>query len=199
MNYKKTITIVLCILLCSAFHGVWAQGNIQISLFGDPGISSAYGDYPSEYNPTVDFSFHAGARVRINEAFGTPFMMAFDCGFLDIAYNGHVDATDTYFYTSYNFLAFNALTGVTFGSGYLAGGLYYAKSLGGDSYQEYADRWISLDQKDDLGLVAELGKDLGEYITVGIQGRFGIPSIGSSVDIKTWALHGKLAINLFSF
>jgi hypothetical protein len=48
-----------------------------------------------------------------------------------------------------------------------------------------------------LGLLAELGKDLGKYFTVGIQARVGLPSIGSSIDLKTWALHGKLAINIF--
>lgn len=203
MNYLKTSTIVLSLVMCAAFHTLCAQGNdsnnIQIAIFADPGISGAYGDYPSEYNSSVEFSFSAGARLRMNQGFGTNMMFAFDIGFLEIAYRGQVEATDTYFYSSYDFLAFNSLAGIKIGDGYLGAGLFYAKSLGGDSYQEYIDRWITLDQKDDFGLMAELGKDLGKYLTIGIQGRFGIPSIGSSVDIKTYALHGKLSINIFQF
>lgn len=173
--------------------------GIQIGIFGNPGISSAYGEYPSTYNASVDFSFSAGARVRLNQAFGNNLMLAFDIGFLEIGYNGTVDVTDSYFYTSYDFLTFNFLAGVPLGSGYFGGGLYYAASLGGDQYQEFIDRWITLDQKGDFGLLVELGKDLGPYFTVGVQGRFGLASVGESVDIKTWALHGKIGINIFSF
>ena len=203
MNYLRIISIFITVASVSVFHTLSAQtsssGSTQIALFADPGISGAYGDYPSEYNSTIDFSFSAGVRVRINQAFSTKMIFAFDCGFLEVAYQGTVDATDTYFYSSYDFLTFNSLAGMSSGKGYLAGGLFFAKSLGGDSYQEYSDRWISLDQKDDFGLLGEVGKDLGKYLTVGIQGRFGIPSIGNSVDIKTWALHGKLNINIFEF
>ena len=201
MKYLKTISLTFYLALFSFFVAK-AQGNesngVQISIFGNPGISSAYGEYPSEYNSSVDFSFSAGARVRIYQAFNTKMMLNFDVGFLEVAYNGHVAPTDSRFYSSYDFLTINILPGIALGEGYLLGGLYYAKSLGGDQYQEYIDRWISLTQQNDLGLAAEIGKDLGEYITIGVQGRLGIKSIGKSVDIKTWALHGKLGINIFT-
>ena len=202
MNYTKTITIIFSFALCLVFQNTNAQSNdsddIQISLFGNPGISSAYGEYPSGYNSSVDFSFSAGARIRINNVFNSKMLLALDCGFLEVAYNGYVDPTDSYFYSSYDFLTINVLTGIPFGSSYVTGGLFYAISLGGDQYQEYTDRWVSLDQKSDFGLAVEMGKDLGKYLTVGIQGRLGILSIGESVDIKTWALHGKLGINIFT-
>jgi hypothetical protein len=173
--------------------------GIQIGIFGNPGISSTYGDYPSTYNASVDFSFSAGARVRVNQAFGKNLMLAFDFGFLEIGYNGRVDATDSYFFTSYDFLTINLLAAAPIGSGYVGGGFYYAPSLGGDQYREYTDEWVTLEQKSDMGLLFEAGKDLGQYFTVGLQGRLGLVSIGESVEIKTWALHGKIGINIFSF
>ena len=79
MNYLKTSTIVLSIALCSVIHNLCAQennsNNIQISIFADPGISGAYGEYPSEYNSKVEFSFNAGARIRLNQAFGAKMML----------------------------------------------------------------------------------------------------------------------------
>ncbi len=185
------------------FYDLQAQdtnsGNIQIAIFGDPGISGCYGDYPSENNSTLEFSFSAGARLRVNEAFGNNMLLAFDFGFLDVAYRGTNPGTSTYFFSSYEFLTFNGLVGIPIGTGYIGGGVYYAKALTGDRYEEFTDRWFSLDHKDDIGVLAEFGKDLGQFITIGIQGRFGIPSIGESVDIHTWALHGKLAFNIFKF
>jgi len=123
-----------------------------------------------------------------------------DFGYLEIAYKGFVDPTDTYFYNNYDFLAFNVMGGTSLGEiAYFSGGLYFAKSLGGDSYREYTDTWVSLDMKNDFGLVAEIGKNLGDYFTIGVQGRFGLKSIGEKTDQKTWAIHGRLIINIFKF
>ena len=91
MNPLKTITTIFCVVLC-VFYTLKAQdkgeSNIQLAIFGDPGISGCYGDYPSEYNSTLEFSFSAGVRVRINEALGSNALLAFDFGFLDVAYRG---------------------------------------------------------------------------------------------------------------
>lgn len=201
MNHPRTFTIILSIVLSSVFSNMRAQennpGHIQIGIFADPGISSTYGDYPSEYNASPEFSISAGVRARLNQAFGTNMMLAADFGFIEIAYRGFVDPTDSYIYTTYDFLTFNFLAGVPLGPSYAAGGFYFAKSLGGNQYKEYTDKWVSLSQKSDIGLLAEMGVDLGKYISLGVQGRVGIPSIGSSIDIKTWALHAKLGINIF--
>ena len=135
MRYSKTTIFILSVALSFIVHESKAQSSgpgIQIGIFGNPGISNAYGDYPSSYNSSIDFSFSAGARVRLNQAFGSKLMLAFDCGFLEVGYNGRVDVTDSYFYTSYDFLTFNVLAAASFNSSYLGGGLYYAASLGGD-------------------------------------------------------------------
>lgn len=204
MNSYKILLTAIVMLWCSVVQPLSAQVNesdrIQIGVFGSPGISGAYGNYPSQFKSSPDFSFSAGVRARFHEAFGSKMMMAADVGFLEVAYTADVEATDTYFYSSYNFLTLNVLAGTTFGSSYYAaGGFFYAKSLEGSQYRESLDQWVTLDQNDDFGFLAEIGKDLGSYLTVGIQGRYGLVSIGESVDIKTWAFHGRIGLNILSF
>jgi len=75
-----------------------------VSIFGGVGISNCYGEYPSEYNSAVEFSFHPGVRLGINEIFNTNMKLFIDFGYLEIAYKGFVDPTDTYFYNNYDFL-----------------------------------------------------------------------------------------------
>lgn len=202
----KTITKISIFLLSVLliYGDLRAQENngekMQFSLFCGVGISNCYGEYPSEYNSAVEFSFHPGARLKINEFISSNMMFLVDFGYLEIAYKGFVGATDTYFYNNYGFLALTPMVGTRLGEkGYLSGGVYFAKSLSGNMYQEYVDQWISLSPQNDLGLVAEIGKDLGDYFTIGLQARFGLKSIGETSDTKTWALHGRLCINIFKF
>jgi hypothetical protein len=176
-----------------------SSDKVVVSIFGGAGISNAYGDYPSEYDASLDFSFHPGGRVQINEVGIKPLHLAFDIGFLEVAYNGFVGPTDTYFYSYYNFLAFNFMAGLSAGPAYLNGGFYFAKALEAGSYREYTDEWITFDHQNDFGLVVEAGRSLGKYFYIGTQGRFGFKSIAEKVDIKMWALHGKLGINIFRF
>jgi hypothetical protein len=102
--------IVIALLMAlpgNSFAQDDSSDKVVISIFGGAGISNAYGDYPSEYDATVDFSFHPGGRIRINQVGIQQLHLAFDVGFLEVAYNGHVGPTDSYFYSYYNFLAFN--------------------------------------------------------------------------------------------
>jgi hypothetical protein len=199
MSTMKKISILLLSIIFIQ-TGLAAQEKMQLSLFCGVGISNCYGEYPKEYNSTVEFSFHPGVRFQVNEIFNSKMLFSLDFGYIQIAYKGFVDPTDTYFYNKYEFLTINPMIGTKLGeTGYLSGGVYYAKSLEGNSYREYTDRWVSLSPKNDFGLVAEIGKDLGEYFTIGLQGRYGFTSIGETSDTKTWALHGRLCINLFKF
>jgi hypothetical protein len=205
MNTKKKFfiissTILLSILSISLVAQESSSSKGRLAIFSGVGISNCYGDYPSEYDAKVEFSFHPGARLQLNEIFNSKMLLFIDFGYLEIAYKGFVGPTDTYFYNNYEFLAFTTMAGIPLGeSGYLSGGLFFGKPLDANSYREYIDDWISLDHESDFGLVAEIGKDLGEYFTIGVQGRFGLKSIGEKVDTKTWALHGRLCINLFRF
>lgn len=205
MNTKKSgfilsLTFLLSVLSINLVAQESSLSKRQLAIFCGVGISNCYGDYPSEYHSAVEFSFHPGARVKVNNIFKSKLLLLVDFGYLEIAFKGFVDPTDTYFYNSYEFLALSPMVGTKLGeSGYLSGGVYFAKSLDGNSYREYTDQWVSLSTQNDLGLVAEIGKDLGDYFTIGLQGRFGLKSIGETSDIKTWALHGRLCINLFRF
>jgi hypothetical protein len=91
------------------------------------------------------------------------------------------------------------MAGLSAGPAYLNGGFYYAKALEGGSYQEYVDRWVTFDPENDFGLVVEAGRSLGKYFYIGAQGRYGFKSVAEKVDIKMWAFHGKLGINIFRF
>lgn len=203
MKTIRFIALISIIMLLTLPKHTFAQyvgsDKVVISIFGGAGISNAFGDYPSEYDASTDFSFHPGARLQINQVAISQLHLAFDVGFLEVSYNGYVGPTDTYFYSYYNFLAFNVMAGLSAGPAYLNGGFYYGKALSAESYREYTDAWVSLDHENDFGLLVEAGRALGNYFYIGAQGRFGLKSIGSSVDIKTWALHGKLGINIFRF
>ena len=203
MKTIRFIALIAIAVLLALPTSCFAQDNssdkVVVSIFGGAGISNAYGDYPSEYDASLDFSFHPGGRVQINEVGIKQLHLAFDVGFLEVAYNGYVGPTDTYFYSYYNFLAFNFMAGLSVGPAYLYGGFYFANALESGSYLEYTDDWVTFDHGNDFGLVIEAGRSLGKFFYIGAQGRYGFTSIAEKVDIKMWALHGKLGINIFRF
>ncbi|MGC9313251.1 MAG: hypothetical protein ACP5IA_11220, partial [Sediminispirochaetaceae bacterium] len=70
---NRYMFVCVVLLLCAAVSFLGAQesalGNGRLSVNGGVGISGARGDYPSEYDARVDFSFNPGLRLRLNETF----------------------------------------------------------------------------------------------------------------------------------
>lgn len=188
---------------CSVVHPLNAQiprnNGIQLSIFCNPGISGVYGDGASASDFSPDFFFSPGIRVRFNQAFDSQLILVVDVGFLDVAYTADLDATDSHCHTTYKFLSGNMLAGIPIANNYyVLGGFYYARSLGGEQYEEEMDL-VFLDQKDDLGLVAEFGKEVSSSISLGLQGRYGLVSISEAAEIKTWTIQGTIGLNISPF
>jgi len=202
---RKYQFFALCIvfLVIAAGTGLSAQENAsdkgRLSVFGGLGVSNARGDYPSEYDAKGEFSFYPGLRLRLDGTFTPDTFLIFDFGYLETGFVGYVQATDSYFWNSYGYLNLNSMFGTQVDMLYLAGGLYLGIGVGANSYREYTDEWITLDSNGDFGLVGELGFEPFPFLSLGVQARFGLKSIGSSVDIKNMAILGTFAIHFLRF
>lgn len=205
MKLSHTTRWVICILtLVVVVAGVaTAQEttNKRFSVVGGVGMSGARGDYASEYDASIDFSFFPGLRFRLDGAIAAApeSYLMFDFVFLKTGFNGYVAATDTTFYNGYEYLNVNAMFGGQTNALYYGGGLYLAPGLDAYSYREYTDEWVDLDSNADFGLVGEIGSDVTRLLSVGIQARWGLKSIGSSVDIKNWGILATVAFHFHRF
>jgi len=201
----STIIFLMAALLLSGMNEpiLSAQDALsmegRVSIQGGVGISGARGDYPSEYDARVEFSFNPGLRLRLEEPFLPDTMVLVDLGFLKTGFIGYVSPTDTYFYNSYEYVNMNAMLGAQQGMLYFAGGLYFGIGTASYSYKEYEDKWVSFDANPDFGLIGEVGAELTSFLSLGVQSRFGLKSIGSSVDIKNFGLLATVGLHFYRF
>ena len=195
--------MILVLLMITSAGSLAAEENSsfdkRLSVLGGLGISGARGDYPSEYDADVEFSFYPGLRLRLDETFRPDTFILFDFGYLETGFVGYVGPTDSYFYNTYEYLNLDGMFGAQRDQLYFAGGLYFGFGLDAYSYQDYVDAWVDLDSNNDFGLVGEVGIEVLPFLSVGIQGRYGLKSIGSKVDIKNWALLGTFGIHFHRF
>ena len=201
---ERIIMAASAILILISPASLMARGDTadekgNLSIFSGFGISGARGDYPSEYNAETRFSFSPGLRLRMNDILQTKAFSMVDFGYLQTGFFGTVDATDTYFVNIYDYLNLDLMVGGQSGALYFCGGIYYGIGLGANSYREYTDEWVSLDSNNDFGLVGEIGAELTSFLSLGVQGRYGLVSIGSSVDIRNWGLLATISIHFFHF
>lgn len=201
---KKVLAIVLMVALALVIpvYSNAAEKDSpagRISIQGGVGISGARGDYPSEYDARVEFSFNPGLRVRLEEVFLPDTFVIADLGFLKTGFIGYVAPTDTYFYNSYEYVNMNAMLGAQQDMLYYAGGLYFGIGTAAYSYKEYEDKWVYFDANPDFGLIGEVGAELTSFLSLGVQGRFGLKSIGSKVEIKNFGLLATVGIHFYKF
>ena len=200
-----TWLVVLAALLVLLFSAVILNAeegdsrNARVSVFGAVGISGGRGEYPSDYDAKPDFSYHPGVRLRLDEIFKPSLLLLADFGYLEAGFIGYVQATDSYFWRTYQYLNLNGMIGSQSGITYYAGGLYLGIGTGAYNYYEWTDEYTSLNSNLDLGLAAEVGADLFRFLSLGVQGRFGLISIAQSVDIKNWGILAHVAIHVFRF
>ncbi len=200
---KTTITalallfILSTLCICAEENASGIEGSI--SVFGGLGISGAGGDYPSEYDSKGQFSFYPGLRMRLNGIITPQSLLLVDFGYLETGFKGHVSPTDSDFWNTYEYLNLNIMFGSGNGILYYAAGLYLGIGLDAYSYREYEDDWFSLDSNADFGLTAEAGIEPLPFLSLGIQGRYGLKSIGTSVDIKNRGILGTFALHFFRF
>jgi len=201
VNFELIISVLVLLLLIStaSFAEDRLAKNIHLSVFGGLGISNGHGDYPSENDASIEFSFFPGIRLKMDEAFMPETFILVDLGYLETGFVGYVQATDTQFWNTYDYLNLNAMFGSQTEKIYYAGGLYFGIGLGAYSYREYTDDWVDLDSNTDFGIVAEAGTQVASFLNLGIQARYGIKSIGSSVDIKNWAILATFTIPFYRF
>ena len=171
----------------------------RLSVLGGVGVSGARGDYASDYDAQSEFSFSPGIRIRLNDVFAPGLLLLIDLGYLETGFTGHVVATDTDFTNTYEYLNLNGMIGASRGAVYYGAGLYLGIGTGAYSYREYTDDTVDLDANSDFGLVAEVGADLASFLSLGIQGRYGLKSIGTSVDIKNWGLLATVGVHFYRF
>jgi hypothetical protein len=201
-NHQKT-TIILVIMFLFISGSVAAGEDTvsfgRVSVFGGVGISTAYGEYPAEYSAGIEFSFYPGLRLRLNKILTPITFIIVDAGYLKTGFSGYVGPTDSSFWNSYDYVNLNIMFGTQLSLFYFAGGIYYGFGLSANSYREYTDEWVGLNANNDLGIVAEGGAELLSFLSVGVQARCGIMSIGSQVDIKNLVILGTLGIHVFRF
>lgn len=118
---------------------------------------------------------------------------------METGFKGYVQPTYSYFYNTYEYLNLNVLIGSRINSFYYAAGLYIGFALDAYGYYEYTDVWTSFDANNDFGIAAEAGIDLVPFLSLGIQARYGLKSIGTSVDIKNTAILGTIQIHFLEF
>lgn len=201
-NYQKKTIILIIIFLSIAVSAAAGEDTAsfgRVSILGCIGISTAYGEYPAEYNAGIEFSFYPGLRLRLNKILTPITFIITDIGYLQTGFSGYVEPTDSSFWNTYDYINLNIMFGTQISLFYFAGGIYYGFGLSGNSYREYTDEWVGLNANNDLGIVAEGGAELFSFLSVGVQARCGIMSIGSSVDIKNLAILGTLGIHVFRF
>jgi hypothetical protein len=198
---KKGIAVlVLCVFVFPV--AVCAQdGGIggKVAVYGSLGVSGASGAYARENNAFVDFGYNPGLRLQLSNLPIEGLRSIIEFGYLESAFNGYVTATDSTFYNVYSYLNFNAMVGAGVDFLYYAGGLYYGIDLDAWSYRQYTDEWLNLSSNPDFGVVGEVGVEYFDLISVGIQARHGLKSIGSSVDIKNWDLWATIVLNFLEF
>jgi hypothetical protein len=201
VNLKSICIIVTILLFISVISYAEENSpkNIHLSVLGALGISGAFGDYPSAYDAKAAFSFNPGLRLSINDTFIPNTFILIDFGYLQTGFEGYVLATDTTFNNIYEYLNLNAMFGSKINEIYYAAGFYFGIGLDANSYREYEDIWINLDSNSDFGLAAEVGFKPVSFLSIGVQGRFGLNSIGSSVDIKNLAILGTIGIHIYQF
>lgn len=171
----------------------------RLSVFGGLGISGARGDYPSEYDARPEFSFFPGLRLRLDDLFFPGTVILADMGYLETGYVGYVVATDTYFYNTYEYINIDVMFGTKTALLYAAAGLYFGSGIEAYSYREYTDETVSYNANDDIGLVGEIGIDPLSFISLGVQGRFGLKSIGTTVDTRNWGLLATIGLHFLRF
>jgi len=203
MKRKSRFLVLSLLLVLCMTGGLYAQekagGNGQLSIFGGLGISSARGAYATEYSADSDFSFFPGLRLRLNELVAPNTFFLVDFGYLETGFIGYVGPTDSYFWRTYEYLNLDVLMGAQAEMFYLAGGIYFANGLNAYDYREYEDKYISLDSNNDFGLLVEAGVELVPFLSLGVQGRYGLKDIAPKVEIKNWAVLGTIAIHFFDF
>jgi hypothetical protein len=163
------------------------------------GTSAARGDYPSEYDARVEFSFSPGLRLRLDESFAPNTFIFVDVGFLKTGFVGYVAPADYYFWRTYEYVNFNTMFGSQLDILYLAGGLYFGIGTDAYEYDGWYEEYQYFDSNPDFGLVGEVGFDILPFLSLGAQGRFGLKSIGTSVDIKNWGLLATVGIHFYRF
>ncbi len=204
MVRKSQYTILIIVILIISTTALLSAAELsgadkRLSVFGGIGISGARGDYPSEYDAGVEFSFYPGLRLRVDELILPDTFTMFDFGYLETGFVGYVTPTDTHFWNTYSYLNMNVMIGKTFDKLYYAGGLYLGIGLDAYSYREYEDSWVYFEPNGDFGLVAEVGTDIASFLSIGVQGRYGLKSIGSKVDIKNWGILSTVSIHFLNF
>lgn len=93
----------------------------------------------------------------------------------------------------------NAMFGTQMDMLYLAGGLYLSICTAAYEYDGWFEEYQYFDENADFGLVAEVGADVLSFLSLGVQARFGLKSIGTSVDIKNWGLLATIGIHFYEF
>src|SRR6056297_2309570 len=115
MKKNQCIFICVVLLLCENVSFLGAReslsGNGRLSVNGGVGISGARGDYPSEYDARVEFSFSPGLRLRLDESFAPNTFILVDVGFLKTGFVGYVAPADYYFWRTYEYVNFNTMFG----------------------------------------------------------------------------------------
>jgi hypothetical protein len=197
----KRSLFVLALLIVSSLQlfpdSVGTSG--RLSVYGGIGISGASGDYADENDAKPEFSFNPGLRLRMTDLFYPDSVLFVDFGYLETGFIGYVAPTDSRLWNTYTYLNLNAMIGISFNPIYLAGGFYLGIGLDSYSYREYTDEWVSFDSNGDFGVVVELGTEVFDFLTLGVQAKHGLKSIGSSVEIINWVLHGTFALHFLRF
>lgn len=196
---RSLLVLVLLFFSLSLLYSQSGQPSRRLALQGGIGISGATGDYASEYQAAPEFSFNPGLRLWMKDYFYSDSVLLVDLGYLETGFVGNVIPTESRFWNTYTYLNLNAMLGKWFDKFYLAGGLYLGIGLDAYSYKEYEDRWVSFDSNGDFGLAGEGGMKINDFLTLGVQVKKGLKSIGSSVDIKNWVLHANFSITLLRF
>ncbi len=202
---RRFLKRIFFILFLTFTVTLWLSGaepagpDKRLSVLGGFGVSSARGDYPSEFDARSDFSFTPGVRLKVEELLLEESYFFFDLGYLETGFVGYVSPTDTYFYNTYTYLNLNVMIGKLYQKLYYAGGIYLGIGLDAYSYKEYEDKWGSFDPNNDFGIVVEVGADITTFLSLGVQGRYGLTSIGSKVDIKNQGILGTISFHVLRF
>ena len=196
------VMIVVFLMLATAGSPAAEENapfNKRISVLGALGIAGAHGDYASEHDAGVELSFLPGLRLRLDETFRPNTFIIIDAGYLETGFFGYIEPTDTYFYNTYEYINLDGMFGTQGEQLYAAGGLYMGFGLDAYSYNDYTDSYSDLDSNNDFGLVGEVGVEALPYLSIGVQARYGLTSIGSKADIKNWGLLATFGIHFHRF
>ncbi len=202
-NHKLFLTAVF-ILVSTTFSirisaDESSQLNGSLSILGGLGVSTAGGSYPADYNAEGVFSFYPGLRAVINNIPAKSAFIILDVGYLETGFRGYVFPTSSSFYNTYEYININLLAGGNLNKLYYAAGFYLGPGLDSYGYSEYTDEWTYFDSNSDFGLAVETGYHLAPFISLGLQARYGLKSISTSVDIKNIVLLAMIQIHFLNF